>query len=225
MQKSSAFVLPPAASLAADQHPPQQLHHPHPHHPHHPHPQHHAIIPSNSTRPGSISEVPAYADYSMMDDSSVSHRASISTDENSNDSPESWDGEGPDSSPVADVEVKIHDISHPLAMASAKFQFNMVAPHESDLSMGDVTPKVEEVDDADDLQSIKPMGVDPMANADSTHPDSTALPVNVPRKRGRPRKHPLPAPGGQVKITKGRSKTGCITCRRRKKKCDETKPT
>lgn len=222
MQKGSAFILPPSSTINGDQRRPQQLHpHPHPHHPH----QQHAIIPSSSTRSGSITEFPAFADYPLMDDSSVSHRASISTDEHSNDSPESWDGEGPDSSPVADVEVKIHDISHPLAMASAKaFHFNMVAPHDADLSMGDVTPKVEEVDDADDLQSIKPVGVDPLANADSTHPDSTALPVNVPRKRGRPRKHPLPAPGGQVKITKGRSKTGCITCRRRKKKCDETKP-
>ncbi|KAI9037653.1 fungal specific transcription factor domain-containing protein [Aspergillus affinis] len=200
MQKSSAFIFPQSSAINGDQRRPQQLH-PH-HHPHHPH-QQHAIIPSSSTRSGSISEIPAFADYPLMDDSSVSHRASISTDENSNDSPESWDDEGPDSSPVADVEVKIHDISHPLAMTSAKaFQFNMVAHHDSDLSMGDVTPKVEEVDDADDLQSIKPMGVDPLANADSTHPDSTALPVNVPRKRGRPRKHPLPAPGGQVKITK-----------------------
>ena len=41
------------------------------------------------------------------------------------------------------------------------------------------------------------------------------------RKRGRPRKHPL------VPVQKpknGRSRTGCITCRKRKKKCDETKP-
>jgi hypothetical protein len=68
-------------------------------------------------------------------------------------------------------------------------------------------PKVEEIED--ELSSIK-------QDVESTGP--------VPRKRGRPRKHPLPAPGGQAKITKGRSKTGCITCRRRKKKCDETKP-
>lgn len=70
-------------------------------------------------------------------------------------------------------------------------------------------PKVEELDD--DLLNIK-------ADVES------GAPAAVPRKRGRPRKHPLPAPGGQAKVTKGRSKTGCITCRRRKKKCDETKP-
>jgi hypothetical protein len=73
-------------------------------------------------------------------------------------------------------------------------------------------PKVEELEEVDDdLLNIKPADVESGAPA-------------VPRKRGRPRKHPLPAPGGQAKITKGRSKTGCITCRRRKKKCDETKP-
>ncbi|CAG8887776.1 unnamed protein product [Penicillium egyptiacum] len=74
-------------------------------------------------------------------------------------------------------------------------------------------PKVEELEVLDDnLLSIKPADVE------------SGAPAAVPRKRGRPRKHPLPAPGGQAKITKGRSKTGCITCRRRKKKCDETKP-
>lgn len=44
------------------------------------------------------------------------------------------------------------------------------------------------------------------------------------RKRGRPKKI-VPAPSTAVsKIAKGRSKTGCVTCRRRKKKCDEAKP-
>lgn len=44
------------------------------------------------------------------------------------------------------------------------------------------------------------------------------------RPRGRPRKHPLASVASTSKITKGRSKTGCITCRKRKKKCDEAKP-
>jgi hypothetical protein len=44
------------------------------------------------------------------------------------------------------------------------------------------------------------------------------------RGRGRPRKHPLPVAGTAPKTTKGRTKTGCITCRRRKKKCDEERP-
>lgn len=44
------------------------------------------------------------------------------------------------------------------------------------------------------------------------------------KPRGRPRKHPLIIPDLSAKSPKGRSKTGCYTCRRRKKKCDETKP-
>lgn len=50
------------------------------------------------------------------------------------------------------------------------------------------------------------------------------LSVPVKRGRGRPRKHPLPPPGTVPKAVKGRSKTGCLTCRRRKKKCGEEKP-
>ncbi|KAJ5493012.1 hypothetical protein N7539_001758 [Penicillium diatomitis] len=90
----------------------------------------------------------------------------------------------------------------------------MSAPYDSDQ-----LPKIEELDEnEDDIHRIKSSEVG--AQGQST----TAAPVAVPRKRGRPRKHPLPTPGGQAKVTKGRSKTGCITCRRRKKKCDETKP-
>lgn len=44
------------------------------------------------------------------------------------------------------------------------------------------------------------------------------------KPRGRPRKHPLTPVGGLNKPAKPRSKTGCITCRKRKKKCDEAKP-
>lgn len=48
--------------------------------------------------------------------------------------------------------------------------------------------------------------------------------MQVKRPRGRPRKHPVPTLESMAKVAKGRSKTGCITCRRRKKKCDEAKP-
>lgn len=81
-----------------------------------------------------------------------------------------------------------------------------------------LAPKIEELDDDGEvLMDLKPGDDRP---ADDV---STTL-ASLPRKRGRPRKHPLPMPGGQMKVAKGRSKTGCITCRRRKKKCDETKP-
>jgi len=80
-----------------------------------------------------------------------------------------------------------------------------------------VVPKIEPIDDvnmaelADLKGSVAPEGP----------PSST--PVQGKRPRGRPRKHPKPS-DSIAKIAKGRSKTGCITCRKRKKKCDEAKP-
>ena len=106
--------------------------------------------------------------------------------------------------------------------SSRTFSFTMLSSPDSDLAPDDMRPKLEEVDDdADTLEMRKDGDADPIRSdaADC----STSVPVNVPRKRGRPRKHPLPVPG-QTKVAKGRSKTGCITCRRRKKKCDESKP-
>ncbi|KAK6330432.1 hypothetical protein TWF696_003528 [Orbilia brochopaga] len=47
--------------------------------------------------------------------------------------------------------------------------------------------------------------------------------VQVKRPRGRPRKNPPNPPESKTK-TRNRSKTGCLTCRKRKKKCDEGKP-
>jgi len=49
-------------------------------------------------------------------------------------------------------------------------------------------------------------------------------PLVAKRPRGRPRKYPKLSPESMAKVGKGRSKTGCITCRKRKKKCDERKP-
>ncbi|KAL3496927.1 fungal-specific transcription factor domain-containing protein [Aspergillus germanicus] len=193
MQKSHSFILPPTSDLESN-------------------PTHGYLTHSQpSDCRSSLADHPAYPDYSIMGDS-LHHRASVSTDSSSNESPESWDGDGPsDSSPPGDTNIKLPTT---LIGPSSIFQFSVVASPEPD-----VVPKVEELDDSDELQSIKPLGVEP-----ATTTDATAIPVNVPRKRGRPRKHPLPIPGGHVKVTKGRSKTGCITCRRRKKKCDETKP-
>ena len=82
-----------------------------------------------------------------------------------------------------------------------------------------VEPKVELADEdvlMDGLQE---------ADAESINAaDEGKLVVRQKRPRGRPRKHPLQTLE-VTKVQKGRSKTGCITCRRRKKKCDETKPT
>jgi hypothetical protein len=83
-------------------------------------------------------------------------------------------------------------------------------------------PKLELADDMDmaepSLMSDVKESVIPEAAL------SSPTPAQVKRPRGRPRKHPKPTPESMAKVAKGRSKTGCITCRKRKKKCDETKP-
>lgn len=85
-----------------------------------------------------------------------------------------------------------------------------------------LVPKLEPIDDIDmaDLSDVKESIVPETPGM--TSPSSTL--AQVKRPRGRPRKHPKPSPEALAKVAKGRSKTGCITCRRRKKKCDETKP-
>ncbi|GME42961.1 C6 transcription factor [Neofusicoccum parvum] len=82
-------------------------------------------------------------------------------------------------------------------------------------SIDRVVPKIEELDDDDDSSKISPL-----TEESAPSPDRAV----VKRPRGRPRKHPIAQPTSITKPPKGRSKTGCITCRRRKKKCDETKP-
>ncbi|OJJ85790.1 Zn(II)2Cys6 transcription factor [Aspergillus glaucus CBS 516.65] len=186
---------------------------------------------------------------STTTDDAFSHRTSISTDD---DSPRSWDGETsppPSTTTTAPpVSAPSQSVVEYTPTAAAKpFTFGLIAahhhhqlnqqihhhrqqqqiqPHQSHIfdldpssSMDAVIPKIEEVDEVDVSHHTAPT-----TNSSLTTHQPPGAPVHVPRKRGRPRKHPLPVPGGQVKITKGRSKTGCVTCRRRKKKCDETKP-
>ena len=183
---------------------------------------------------------------SELPDDALSHRASIST---ADDSPQSWDGDSPDYNEV-NVHSQIASLPNSLSQnppqpaaaappSTAKpFAFGLFAAqhhpgshhhhhnHHPDM---DVIPKIEELDEDDDLENNIPndtaLQSEHQQHQPPRHRHPPGAPVHVPRKRGRPRKHPLPvAGGGQAKITKGRSKTGCITCRRRKKKCDETKP-
>lgn len=74
-------------------------------------------------------------------------------------------------------------------------------------------PKIEELDD--DMIDV----YDVEDAKDQLSPVSPA-----PRKRGRPRKYPKNDSLQPKKASHARSKTGCGTCRKRKKKCDETKP-
>ncbi|KAI1427657.1 fungal-specific transcription factor domain-containing protein [Xylaria sp. FL1777] len=82
-------------------------------------------------------------------------------------------------------------------------------------------PKVEPVEDdcfrMDEVQEAPRTSVPRSDRPPSGQPKTK-------RPRGRPRKHPLTTQVVNSKIAKGRSKTGCITCRKRKKKCDEAKP-
>jgi len=78
-------------------------------------------------------------------------------------------------------------------------------------------PKLEPEDDDVNMDNVQENSAENMQSVSTT-------PVTGKRPRGRPRKHPKPLPEDKAKVTKGRSKTGCLTCRRRKKKCDETKP-
>jgi hypothetical protein len=76
-----------------------------------------------------------------------------------------------------------------------------------------IVPKLEPEDEDVNMAEIK----------DIPAVDTVSI-VPTKRPRGRPRKHPKTTAEEKSKITKNRSKTGCITCRRRKKKCDEKKP-
>ena len=85
-----------------------------------------------------------------------------------------------------------------------------------------LVPKLEPLDDDDvDMADVS---VRDGAVPETPSQSASTSPVAAKRPRGRPRKHPKVSPDSVVKTAKGRSKTGCITCRKRKKKCDEAKP-
>ena len=174
----------------------------------------------DSTR--SMTDASTVSDYQIIDENGT-HIASFSTD-NSSGSPEDWAEEERRGSSSTDMSIKLYQnpfqhSSLPTSLPTT-FEYHTVAPSYDNYPLDEITPKIEELDDVEELQQIKPTE----AGNEDKNASATGIPASVPRKRGRPRKHPLPGPNTQIKITKGRSKTGCITCRRRKKKCDETKP-
>lgn len=84
-----------------------------------------------------------------------------------------------------------------------------------------LVPKIEPSEEDDfDMDDVKEA---PRTTPKPT-PSSSGPGGKAKRPRGRPRKHPLIPQVAANKVAKGRSKTGCITCRKRKKKCDEAKP-
>jgi len=103
--------------------------------------------------------------------------------------------------------------------------FSISVRHYSESSSppdGDVTPKIEELDD----DSVIDPKVESLLQDENPFDAETPRAESATRRpRGRPRKHPKTPLTPLTKPPKGRSKTGCITCRKRKKKCDEGKPT
>jgi hypothetical protein len=85
-------------------------------------------------------------------------------------------------------------------------------------------PKLEPTDDDMDMPELSPMSDQKEIIIPEALSSSSITPAKVKRSRGRPRKHAELAPELMAKMGGRRSKTGCITCRKRKKKCDETKP-
>ncbi|KAI9814288.1 MAG: hypothetical protein M1832_005928 [Thelocarpon impressellum] len=122
-------------------------------------------------------------------------------------------------------------------LSTPTFSFDLnLRPAMSDME-ADVATKIEDTDD--ETESAGTISKMPSASPALTTPGNTPGPMSqspapsaagapaagpVKRPRGRPRKHPLPSPDARAKLSMPRSKTGCVTCRRRKKKCDETKP-
>jgi hypothetical protein len=88
----------------------------------------------------------------------------------------------------------------------------------------DVVPKVEEIEDVNMIGAKRESPPHDESEERTIMSHDAASGVVARRPRGRPRKHPKTLQITSSKHPKGRSKTGCITCRRRKKKCDETKP-
>ena len=118
------------------------------------------------------------------------------------------------------LRLSISSTSQPSSSSSSESPLDTPSFHESSRYSSDggsdeepdIVPKIEELDD----------DAVPEPKVESTLEDGTisSSPITPRRGRGRPRKHPPIT----TTVAKGRSKTGCLTCRKRKKKCDEAKP-
>jgi len=114
------------------------------------------------------------------------------------------------------------ELSSTPSSSATTFSFSVQYSHDDPMEDADddVAPKIEEMDE----EGLDDTKVTPTSESPKAAQAETEAPPPGAKKRGRPRKHACPPPDSQAKVAKGRSKTGCITCRRRKKKCDETKP-
>ncbi|KAH8593943.1 fungal-specific transcription factor domain-containing protein [Bisporella sp. PMI_857] len=114
-------------------------------------------------------------------------------------------------------------ITSPTSSSSDPWSASRLAEDDEDLSDREdedmlLVPKLEPQEEEINMADVKET---------TTQTESHALiatPITTKRPRGRPRKHPKVNLEDKAKVAKARSKTGCITCRKRKKKCDERKP-
>jgi hypothetical protein len=185
--------------------------------------------------PGSVSDVDPYpltASTSLSSAPTLDNTTSLSsptlensTSPSSNSEPRDlyFDGhdhvhhDGDSHESLANGHAHYEDAAHGHLDTTGEMQW------EVDIGDDLVIPKLEPMEDdtlgLDDLEEA-PLNPEP---TDATAANTT---TKVKRPRGRPRKLSIvpTAPANSGKIAKGRSKTGCVTCRKRKKKCDEAKP-
>lgn len=106
-----------------------------------------------------------------------------------------------------------------------------------DTLIAQLDPNDEESNDDDDMEEINPrtekraerclMSLERRASSVAKIDVSSDRTVELPhprKPRGRPKKDTPVTPVTPSFKKNGRSKTGCQTCRNRKKKCDELKP-
>ena len=113
----------------------------------------------------------------------------------------------------------------PLSSSTLGSELCSSSDTEADEEINDpctVVPKVEEEEEDGVIEDIK--RADSSDDRDAKVDRRPRNDTGAKKKRGRPKKLHPSVPAAHVTVTKGRSKTGCRTCRRRKKKCDEAKP-
>ncbi|KAB8345896.1 hypothetical protein FH972_022951 [Carpinus fangiana] len=198
-----------------------------------------------------VSDHPS-ADHHFNDRLARSSISSVSTHRSiysQNTASPGWASETPPESHAYDSStpstVRAAPSGHPLWHVETS-EFPRLVPLDQSLPLLDLEVSDSVVDDSPNyvitpqsIPNVSRRSIQPLESSwpargppDSLHSGNAALTnptgeePKVKRGRGRPRKLPIQEKEPKPKGAKNaRSKTGCLTCRRRKKKCDETKPT
>ena len=87
----------------------------------------------------------------------------------------------------------------------------------------EIEPTTAVLPKAEDAEAVTATGLERLNTL--REPTEKITDLSVRKRRGRPPKQAIPfKQPNQPKTIGMRSKTGCLTCRKRKKKCDEAKP-